>query len=70
MSHKTMKVNNNGQKQLKGKPCTHGFEGVRGEGQARSEGKEETAHAGERRAGGRDMGARLMGQIRKGGRAS
>lgn len=30
MSHKTMKVNNNGQKQLKGKPCTHGFEGVRG----------------------------------------
>lgn len=37
MSHKTMKVNNNGQKQLKGKPCTHGLRGVKGEGQARSE---------------------------------
>lgn len=36
-SHKTMRVNNNGQKQFKGKPCSLRFKGVKGGGRDAAE---------------------------------
>lgn len=60
-----MKVNNNGQKQFKGKPCIHKFKGVKGEAkqgrnELETERKGKTAHEVERTAGGGDMVTRLM----------